>query len=1055
MRSHANQAVFSQRMLKAAVCIFLTSGIGLLPAQAAPEVSPAGETTLVPQDGNLTGKISDAHGEPIIGASIIVKGTTHGTITDFNGDFSLNAPANAVLVVSYIGYKTQEIAVDGRKSLEIVLKEDTEVLDEVVVVGYGTQKKATLTGSVSQVGGDELKKVAAANLTNTLAGKTAGIIANTRSGEPGEDNADILIRGKGTLGSTSPLIVVDGIADRSFSHLNPEDIESISVLKDASAAIYGARAANGVILVTTKRGSEGKVKVNYSGNVSFSQPTRIPEMLNSYQYATYVNEYDAGHGEMATYSAEALSLIQSGQDQIRYANTDWWGEVAKNWAPKTQHSLAVSGGNENLSFYTSAQYLWQDAIYKKGVQDYNQYQFTTNLDAKISKAIKISMDILGRQEVRNRGVYSTEDLFGYFLTTNPMAAPYYPNGLLRVGYDGVTNNAAVKVTDLPGTNKTTYSTLNLKPRLRIDLDCLTPGLYVEGYAALDFHFNDGKQINHPYDIYQYDAAADTYVNKKEATGSISVNQWFEKDKIITLNARAGYNHTFEGGHHIDAFIAYEQSKYDYTTISAYRTNYLSTTISEIFAGSDVAKDKDNNGSSKATARQNYFGRINYAYQDKYLAEMTMRYDGSMNFAPGHRWGAFPAFSVGWIVSEESFFQPLTSVVSFLKLKGSWGMMGNDDVKAYQYMSQYQFIDLNEKKSMCFGDEVVKALYESRTANPLITWEKAKTWNVGFSSQYFGGKLALDFDYFQSRRNDILITRNASIPTYSGLTLPAENLGKVKNQGLEVIATYRDHAGDFSWSVTGNFTYAKNKVLFEDEAASTPAWQRRTGHPIDGMVLYKALGIYQTQEQVDATPHIAGAKPGDLIYQDTNNDGTITWDDAIRLDQSATPKVMFGLTLNGSWKGWDLNLFFQGQADAKQLVQPTMNMATDFYDGRWIETNTPQQNAQARWPRAFIKQTYGDAWNGVASTWWLRDASFLRLKSVELGYTFPKEWTSRIGLENARLYLNGNNLFTIDGMKICDPEAGMFKNTDGYVVESGGVKGYPLQRMITVGANITF
>lgn len=479
------------------------------------------------------------------------------------------------------------------------------------------------------------------------------------------------------------------------------------------------------------------------------------------------------------------------------------------------------------------------------------------------------------------------------------------------------------------------------------------------------------------------------------------------------------------------------------------------TYKEIFAGSDVAKDKDNSGSSNVTARQNYFGRINYAYKDKYLTEFTMRYDGSMNFAPGHRWGVFPAFSLGWVMSEEEFFQPLKNVVSFFKVKGSWGMMGNDNVTAYQYMSQYKFIDLNNTSSMCFGDEVVKAIYESRTANPLITWEKAKTWNLGFSSQFLDGKFGLDFDYFQSRRNDILITRNASIPTYSGLVLPAENLGKVKNHGLELIATYRDHSGDFSWGITGNFTYANNKVVYEDEAASTPEWQRRTGHPIDGMVLYKALGIYQTQEQVDNTPHIAGAKPGDLIYQDTNGDGNITWDDAIRLDKSATPKIIFGLTLNGAWKGWDLNVFFQGQADAEQLVQPTMNMATDFYEGRWIETNTAEQNAAAKWPRAFIKQTYGDAWNGVASTWWLRDASFVRLKSIELGYTLPKMWTKSIGIENARIYVNGNNLFTIDGMKICDPEAGMFKNTDGYVVESGGVRGYPLQRMITVGANVTF
>lgn len=1057
MNSQSNRALFGRKMLKTATCFFLLTGAGMTPAWALPGVAESLANEIVQQKSTtVSGTVKDKNGEPIIGANVVEKGTTNGVITDLNGDYKLTVKSpQSVLVISYIGYKTQEIPVGNKKQINVTVEEDSELVDEVVVIGYGTQKKATLTGSVSQISGDDIKKVSAANLSNTLAGKTAGIIANSRSGEPGEDGADILIRGKGTLGSTAPLIVVDGIADRSFDRLNPEDIESISVLKDASAAIYGARAANGVILVTTKRGAEGKVKFNYSGNVSISQPTRIPEMLNSLQYATYVNEYDAGHGESATYSAEALGKIKSGEDPIRYADTNWWNSVAKDWATKTQHSLSVNGGNDKISFYTSAQYMYQDAIYKKGVQDYNQYQFTTNIDAKITKAIKFSFDILGRQEVRNRGVYSTEDLFGYFLTTNPMAAPYYPNGLLRVGYDGVTNNAAVKVTDIPGTNKTTYSTLNLKPRLRIDLDCITSGLYAEGYAALDFHFNDGKQVNNPYDVYQYDAAADKYVNRRDATGAISVNQWFNKDKTITLNARVGYGRTFGEAHRIEAFVAYEQSQYDYTGISAYRTNYLSTTIPEIFAGSDVAKDKDNGGSSNRTARQNYFGRINYGYKDKYLAEVTMRYDGSMNFAPGQRWGVFPAFSLGWVMSEEKFFEPVKDVVNFLKLKGSWGMMGNDAVSAYQYMSQYKFIDLNETSSMCFGDEAVKATYESRTANPFITWEKAKTWNIGFSSQFLNGKLGLDVDYFQSHRNDILITRNASIPVYSGLSLPAENLGKVKNQGVELIATYRDKAGDFSWGVTGNFTYAKNQVVYEDEAATTPAWQRRTGHPIDGMVMYKATGIYQTMEEVNNTPHIAGAKPGDLIYEDTDGNGSITWNDAVRIDKSATPKIIYGLTLNGAWKGLDLNVFFQGQADAEQLIQPTMNMATDFYEGRWIETNTAEQNASARWPRAFIKQTYGDSWNGVASTWWLRDASFIRLKSIEIGYTLPKNWMTSIGLENARVYLNGNNLFTIDSMKICDPEAGMFKNSDGYVVESGGVRGYPLQRMITFGASVTF
>ena len=937
-----------------AICaLFLGSG-NVMAAQTASNDSQGVQEQM--QSISVTVTVVDTKGEPIIGANVIEKGTTNGGITDLDGVSKLNVKPGAILQVSFVGYTTQEVK--ATSVMKVVLKDDTELLDEVVVVGYGAQKKVNLTGAVANV--DVQEAIASRPVTDiakALQGITPGLSITTNVGGIGVDS-NIKLRGAtGSLSATegtSPLILVDNVEVPSLSLVNPDDIASISVLKDASAAIYGARAANGVILVTTKRGTEGKVKINYSGNVSFSQPTRIPEMLDSYQYATYVNEYDAGHGEAATYSAEALGMIQSGEDQIRYPNTDWWSEVAKDWATKTQHSLAISGGNDKISFYTSAQYMYQDAIYKKGVQDYNQYQFTTNLDAKITKAIKFSMDILGRQEVRNRGVYSTEDLFGYFLTTNPMAAPYYPNGLLRVGYDGVTNNAAVKVTDIPGTNKTTYSTLNLKPRLRVDLDVITKGLYVEGYAALDFHFNDGKQINNPYDVYQYDAATDSYINRRDATGSISVNQWFNKDKTITLNARLGYSHDFKGGHHVDAFIAYEQSKYDYTGISAYRTNYLSTTIPEIFAGSDVAKDKDNSGSSNVTARQNYFGRINYAYKDKYLTEFTMRYDGSMNFAPGHRWGVFPAFSLGWVMSEEEFFQPLKNVVSFFKVKGSWGMMGNDNVTAYQYMSQYKFIDLNNTSSMCFGDEVVKAIYESRTANPLITWEKAKTWNLGFSSQFLDGKFGLDFDYFQSRRNDILITRNASIPTYSGLVLPAENLGKVKNHGLELIATYRDHSGDFSWGITGNFTYANNKVVYEDEAASTPEWQRRTGHPIDGMVLYKALGIYQTQEQVDNTPHIAGAKPGDLIYQDTNGDGNITWDDAIRLDKSATPKIIFGLTLNGAWKGWDLNVFFQGQADAEQLVQPTMNMATDFYEGRWIETNTAEQNAAAKWPRAFIK-----------------------------------------------------------------------------------------------------
>ncbi|MCD8043059.1 MAG: TonB-dependent receptor [Tannerellaceae bacterium] len=1029
-------------------------------------VSPvlaAGEipgVTKISQAGiRITGTVVDEANFPMIGVSIVEKGTINGTVTNLDGEFDLLVKNNqAVLDVSYIGYKSQEVKVGNTTVLKITMHEDVTGLEEVVVVGYGSQKKATLTGSVSQISGDDIKKLAAANLTNTLAGKTAGVIANVRSGEPGEDDAKILIRGKGTTGNSDPLIVVDGVAGRSFARLNPEDIESISVLKDASAAIYGARAANGVILVTTKRGKEGKIRVSYNGNLSFSQPTRIPEMLNSYQYAVYTNEYDRRHTGAGSelYSEEALQKLKDGSDPMFYGSTNWWKEVADNWAAKTQHSLSISGGTDKMSFYTSVQYMWQDAIYKNSAQDYGQYQFTTNLDMNISSKVRLSVDILGRQEKRNRGIHDTDYMFGYFLTTNPTASAYYPNGLLRIGYDWLTNNAAIMATDIPGKSERVQNVLNLKPTLHIDLDFITKGLYIEGYSAVDFSFFDGKTVGHPFDIYEYNQKTEEYENKRSETGVIWVSAWNQNTRAITLNGRLGYNRTF-GNHKIDAFVAYEQYKYEFKRLGAGRTNYLSTTLPELNFGSDNPEDISNDGYSNKTARQNYFGRINYSYKDKYLAEFTMRYDGSMNFAPGKRWGAFPGMSAGWILSEENFFEPLKEYVNFLKLKGSWGMMGNDNVAAYQYLSRYAFVSENADglefpgKGVMFGDNVYKGLYHKVAANPDITWEKASTYNIGFSAQFLNGMFNLDVDYFKSRRWDILAARNASIPAYAGLVLPSENIGKVNNRGIEFIAGYQDSYRDFKWGITGNFTYAENKIIFVDESEATPAWQRGTGHPIDSYILYDAIGIYQTEEEVANSPHIDGAKPGDLIYRDVNDDGEITWDDAVRINESPTPKIMYGITLNGSWKGIDLNLFFQGQAKAKVLVQPTMNMMTTFYEGRWSDSNTAEENMNAKYPRALIKQTYGDAFNGVASTWWLRNAAFLRLKSIEIGYTLPKNISRKAGIENVRVYMNGNNLFTFDKIKDFDPEI----STNAANANANGITAYPLQRTLTVGLNVTF
>ena len=1031
--------VHSQAYVKALTCLVLATG-GVTPLLAANETVSSPKPEAVQQkNGHVSGVIKDENGEPIIGASVLEKGTNNGVVTDIEGHYSLQLKnSKSQVVVSYIGYKSVVT-----KGGDVTLVADNTTLDELVVVGYGTQKKATLTGSVSQISSDDLDKMGITNVSNALAGKTAGVIANTRSGEPGADDATILIRGKGTLGDTSPLIVVDGVADRSFAHLNPDDIESISVLKDASAAIYGARAANGVILVTTKRGKAGKVSVKYDGSVTFTQPTRIPEMLNAYEYATYTNEFNASMGQSPTYPETAIQKIKDGTDQVSFPDTNWWDAVAKDWATNNQHSISVSGGSEKLSFYSSVQYMSQNPIYKVSPQNYKQYQFTTNLDAQINKSIKMSLDILGRREQRDRGVYATDDLFGYFLTTNPMSAPYYPNGLLRKGFDGVTNNAVLMVSDIPGTSNTTNNVINIKPKIRIDLDVVTKGLYAEGYAALDFNFNNGKTQRNPYDIYSYNSETGEYENLRSNTGSISVSSWSSNSDRITLNARIGYARSF-GHHKVDAFVSYEQMKYKYNYLYGYRKNFLSNALPDLDFGGTKDSDKDNSGNSDEIARQNWFGRINYNYKDKYLAEFTMRYDGSMNFAKGHRWGLFPSLSAGWVISEEEFFKPLTNVVNFLKLKASYGVMGNDAISAYQYLSTYSYRS-SDGNLYAFGTTptLVQSVYSTRTANPLVTWETARTWNVGFSSQFLNGMFGLDFDVFKSMRRDILITRNASVPTYSGLTLPSENLGKVNNSGFEAVAFYKDHKGDFSWNVTANATYAKNKVIYEDEAEKTPEWQRVTGHAMDGYTLYHAIGIYQTQEEVDNSVHLNGAKPGDLIYKDTNDDGKITWDDAVRTDKSSTPRWIFGLTLGASWKGIDFTAFFQGQADAQVLVMPTMNMAKEFYDGRWREDATAEENAKAKYPRAFMSASQVDNRNSQSSDWWLRDASFVRLKSLEIGYTFPKNLIQHIGLTNARVYVNGNNLFTIDKMGIFDPEM------------ENGIKGYPIQRSWTFGLNLAF
>jgi len=1005
------------------------------------------DMVLQQSDVIVTGVVKDTKGEVLIGVNVFEKeDPTNGVITGVDGSYSIKVSSgNAKLTFSFIGFQNQTVDVGGRLTIDITLLDESIGLNEVVAVGYGSQTKATITGSISKVSGEEITKSGATDLTNALVGRTAGIIANNRSGEPGSDGADILIRGKGTWGNNAPLVVIDGVADRGgFGRLNPNDIESISILKDAAAAIYGVKAANGVILVKTKRGNKGKPTIKYSGDFGLSQPTRVPEMMNAWQFATWQNEYNARHNSAVTFSDEDIRKYKEGTDPLTHPNVDWWDETTKDWAYQTQHSVSLSGGSDKVNYYLSGQYLEQDAIFKNSAYDYKQYQFKSNIDAKVTDAITFSVDVLGRQEVRNRGRYGTQ---GYGLMQSifaswPIVAPYYPNGLPRIGYDGRDTNPVFMVSDAPGYNETTYSIFNLKPNIKIDLGKIVDGLYVEGWAAFDIYREDNKTFNKPFDLYLYNPSTEIYENKRDVTGNINLYQSARKRYSTTYNARIGYTNRF-GQHKVDAFAAYEQYETNNGWFSATRKNFLSPTIDEMFAGGAADEDMSNDGASYEDARQNIFGRVNYSLKDRYLLEFSMRYDRSMIFPKENRDGYFPAVSMGWRISEEDFFKGAVSFVNYLKFKGSWGQMGNDQVYQHQFLTLYQFA-----LGHTFGvdNTRVKGFQESTLPNPNITWEVATTINGGFESQFFDGKYGLDFDYFYSKRDNILLGRSASIPKYTGIaSLPDENIGKVDNYGCEVVAYYKNQIGDFKYRIDGNFTFARNKVIFKDEADDIADYQKAEGMPIDTWMIYGTDGLFQTQEEIDNSPHIPGTLPGDIRYIDKNGDGEITGEDQYRIDQTRTPQIMYGTSLSGEYKNFDFSILFQGQAMAKQMVMiNTMNGPAEFFNGRWSESNTPEQNANAKYPRAFVTNVYPDTYNGRSSTFWLKDGGFLRLKNVEIGYSLPDHVCDKLKIQGLRTYVNGHNLFTIDDIKIMDPES----------PSGGGVNFYPQQRTIKVGLNLT-
>jgi TonB-linked SusC/RagA family outer membrane protein len=774
--------------------------------------------------------------------------------------------------------------------------------------------------------------------------------------------------------------------------------------------------------------------ITYECNFGLSQNTRTPQLMNAYQFMVYHDEAEEHLGRTPNFKDIKDGYLDGTIDRLRWADTDWMKVILRN-APQTQHSLSVRGGNERVRYFMSGGYLYQEPGYKKTNMNFSTLQLRSNIDAQITKDLTISLDIALRQENRNNSNYGSERLFWETFSTYPYLHDFYPNGLPGPGL-AWGNNLVILSRGLSGYLRIKDNFANYKVSFDLKMPWLLEGLYLSGYASHNAQFCSQKKLNDQWDAYRYNPATGDFDNIRPTTGDGNINliQGYEENRITTLHLRFGYERRFDG-HSINTFVACEQSKSTGDWFRAYRRDFLTSSVPYLFAGGDNFKEND--GSGTISARQNYFGRFSYGYMDKYMAEFTLRYDGSQNFDAEHRWGLFPGVSAGWRISEENFFRDNVSFIDELKIRGSWGKLGNDRIAAFQYMSTY---NMGDGTPIGVAPTSTKGFTVGRLANPKITWETATTKNIGIEAMLFSSKISFDFEYFHSLRTGILAPRQASVPLYTGITLPDQNIGEVSNHGIETGLQFKDKVGDFIFYSGGNLTFARNKIIYFDEAENTPERQKRTGFSMDSYLVYLTDGIYQSADEIAATPHRLNNIPGDIKLLDTNYDNVINDADMVRIYYGNTPQIVYGISMGGSWKGIELNVLWTGQARAKQMISPTAtNIHIDYFNGRWISA---EETPNSKYPRAFNANS--DWTNRADSDFWLKDASFIRLKNVELAYSFPASVLDNIRVSNLRVYISGFNLFSIDKIKVQDPETN----------NAGGTY-YPQQRIYNAGLTLSF
>ena len=1008
------------------------------------------------QNLRVQGSVTDTQGEPLVGAMVYVQGTSNGAMTGADGRYTLTGvPAKGTLVVNMMGYEELSVPVDSRTTIDFQLRDDAEILEEAVAIGYGNQRKVTLTGSVATTTGEELVKNSSVNLSQGLAGRMSGVIVNNRSGEPGRDDAVMFIRGRSTLGDNSPLIIIDGVQGRGdeFGRLTGDEIESINVLKDASAAIYGARSANGVILVTTKRGKYNeRPKVTFSYDLGLQQPTRMVKLADAVLYTTAYNKSLAISGSAPVYNDAQIQHYITQDDPINYPNTDWLGEIVKPVSAQHKYGVSINGGSERAAYFVQFNGQYQDGIYYKSATNYNQYNLRSNLDIQVTKSIKLGVDINARQQHKNYSAFPS-DSYGIFyiaMRMRPTGAAYFPDGAgASQGYEGRLlrggTNPAVLVQDLTGYDRTTINTINTTFTAAWDLSALTKGLSVNGHLAYDVVSTFNKNWQQNWNYFRYDEITELFEERSNSYWPTPVLHEYQRHtKNTAINANINYDRDF-GGHHVTALAGFEQNAYRLDYFKAGINNYDSDLLDEFFAGTADKSWYAINGYARETARRSFFGRIGYDYKSKYLFQALVRFDGSENFPEGKRWGIFPGVSAGWRISEESFVKDSWPWLTNLKIRASYGEQGNDQIDPFQYMTTYGYTSAYSYKTLFDGKEV-NFIIPGTIPNPSVTWEVARTWNVGLDGNIRNGLFSWELEGFFTHRSNILCSRNASIPYYTGLTnnLPDENIGEVKNRGVELQLSHENRIGDFRYRVNGNVMYAKNTIIYMDEAPWPEGhdYMKQEGHPMGSSLYYQVGGINKTEDDLKNHTQMSGATLGDFWFVDLDGDNEITNLDRKRMDLTVVPQMVFGSSVDITWRNFDFSMLLQGQALARYYYSPMMDPVSGNLDRFAAEHAWTKDNPDSDQPR--IGSTVSNG--GVnRSSFYSRNAAFLRLKNIEIGYTIPlNRLVPKLGASGLRFYVAGYNLLTLSELKFVDPET----SDEGYQT-------YPQMRIINTGVKLTF